>query len=179
MVAWNIASHHPELVTKLIILNCPHPAIFLEHMKDPRSWYMFFMTLPVIPEKSILKGDGVDVFKGCDFDKFGEQGIMGKPIFARYTQLWTTYPTGMLNWYRQIVPELIWGSPKRLAKVTVPTLVLWGRDDKFAHESVAKRSVDQYTTQGRVEYLDNVNHWVTHMVPDVVNNRIEAFVNEK
>lgn len=27
-VAWLFAIHYPEMVTKLIVLNCPHPSVF-------------------------------------------------------------------------------------------------------------------------------------------------------
>lgn len=27
-IAWLFAIHYPEMVTKLIVLNCPHPSVF-------------------------------------------------------------------------------------------------------------------------------------------------------
>lgn len=28
IIAWMFAIHYPEMVTKLIVLNCPHPSVF-------------------------------------------------------------------------------------------------------------------------------------------------------
>jgi pimeloyl-ACP methyl ester carboxylesterase len=42
-VAWNVAMFHPEVVEKLVILNCPHPAAFALKMRKSfrqfrKSW---------------------------------------------------------------------------------------------------------------------------------------------
>src|SRR5262249_2077021 len=54
-VAWTFAMEHPEATRRLVVMNCPHPAIFAEHLRtDPRqlarSWYMFFFQIPGLPE---------------------------------------------------------------------------------------------------------------------------------
>src|SRR4029077_6518958 len=54
-VAWTFAMEHPEATRRLVVMNCPHPAIFGEHLKYnrrqlARSWYMFFFQIPWLPE---------------------------------------------------------------------------------------------------------------------------------
>ena len=55
-VAWAFAMRYPALLTRLGILNAPHPARFLRALRTPRqlrkSWYMFFFQLPWLPEAS-------------------------------------------------------------------------------------------------------------------------------
>src|SRR4029453_19536275 len=46
-VAWYVAMERPALTRKLAVLNCPHPAIMMQHLRrNPRqlarSWYLFF-----------------------------------------------------------------------------------------------------------------------------------------
>eukprot|EP00002_Diphylleia_rotans_P014327 TRINITY_DN278_c0_g2_i15.p1 TRINITY_DN278_c0_g2~~TRINITY_DN278_c0_g2_i15.p1 ORF type:complete len:261 (+),score=58.58 TRINITY_DN278_c0_g2_i15:49-831(+) len=57
-VAWKFACNHPDLLEKLVILNCPHPLVFMKQLKTLRqllkSWYMFFFTLPYLPEAFML-----------------------------------------------------------------------------------------------------------------------------
>jgi pimeloyl-ACP methyl ester carboxylesterase len=54
VVAWGFAYTYPEMVEKLAILNMPHPAKFLEGIRQPqqmlRSWYILGFQIPNIPE---------------------------------------------------------------------------------------------------------------------------------
>src|SRR5712691_4347570 len=53
-VAWTFAMEHPEATRRLVVMNCPHPAIFAQAMRSgrqlARSWYMFFFQIPWLPE---------------------------------------------------------------------------------------------------------------------------------
>ena len=54
VIAWELAMRRPELVTRLAILNAPHPAAFHRELQTPRqllrSWYALFFQLPWLPE---------------------------------------------------------------------------------------------------------------------------------
>jgi epoxide hydrolase 4 len=54
-VAWAVATHYPQLLSKLVILNMPHPQVMQQRLRrDPRqmlrSWYVAFFQLPYLPE---------------------------------------------------------------------------------------------------------------------------------
>ncbi|MEZ5007464.1 MAG: alpha/beta hydrolase [Chitinophagales bacterium] len=38
-VAWNIALNHPDVVEKFVVMNCPHPAIFIQNIKSTQVSY--------------------------------------------------------------------------------------------------------------------------------------------
>ncbi len=61
-VAWNVALQWPQRVSRLMILNVPHPAVMSRHVKTSpaqmlRSWYILFFQLPSLPEKILAAGN--------------------------------------------------------------------------------------------------------------------------
>jgi pimeloyl-ACP methyl ester carboxylesterase len=52
-IAWAFATVHPTMVSQLVVLNAPHPALFKRNATPAqflRSWYIFLNQLPVLPE---------------------------------------------------------------------------------------------------------------------------------
>jgi pimeloyl-ACP methyl ester carboxylesterase len=60
-------------------------------------------------------------------------------------------------------------------RVHVPTLVLWGKKDKFIRPKYAEKSV-ALCDAGRLEMFDDVTHWIQHEEPGRVNERLIAFL---
>jgi pimeloyl-ACP methyl ester carboxylesterase len=59
-VAWALATLHPEAVDRLVVLNCPHPAIMQKALRSNwaqirKSWYIFAFQLPWVPEWSFRR----------------------------------------------------------------------------------------------------------------------------
>src|SRR6185369_16246700 len=57
-IAWQFAMDRPELTRKLVVMNCPHLAIFGEALRSNpkqmlKSWYMFFFQTPILPELAL------------------------------------------------------------------------------------------------------------------------------
>ncbi len=55
IVAWWVATHHPDRLGRLVIINGPHPVAFRRYVRSHpaqllRSWYVFFFQLPGLPE---------------------------------------------------------------------------------------------------------------------------------
>ncbi|XP_014835490.1 PREDICTED: epoxide hydrolase 4 isoform X2 [Poecilia mexicana] len=71
-IAWLFAIHYPEMVTKLIVLNCPHPSVFTDYaLRHPsqllKSSHFFFFQLPRFPELMLSINDfkvGLHAFQG-------------------------------------------------------------------------------------------------------------------
>src|SRR6185369_7606991 len=54
-IAWQFAMDRPELTNRLVVMNCPHLAIFQQHIRGNvrqlmKSWYMLFFQIPWLPE---------------------------------------------------------------------------------------------------------------------------------
>jgi pimeloyl-ACP methyl ester carboxylesterase len=175
-VAWALALHYPELIHKLIILNMPHPVVLQQQLKKSgkqrlRSWYAGFFQIPFLPELlcqalnfKILESS---VVKTALPHTFSRQTI------ALYKKAWQQPGAlrAMINWYRAYKYDPLTSK----GKITVPTLLLWGKKDKFLSSAMAQPSLDQ-CSHGRLEFLDNATHWLHHEQPDLVNNLILDFI---
>ena len=57
-VAWPFAMAYPEMVDRLIVLNCPPPGVLMDHFQHnraqlKRSYYMFLFQVPRLPEAAL------------------------------------------------------------------------------------------------------------------------------
>lgn len=170
-VAWWVALRHSERVEKLSILNVPHPVVMLRHLgrswaQLKKSWYMGMFQLPFLPERALTRADGVPMAKGIA--KTAKKGTFTREELERYREAWLQpgAASGMINWYRAAlrarpkIPEDI--------RIHVPTLIIWGTGDRFLGEELGPMSLD-VCTEGRLEPLEGVSHWVQHEAPERVN----------
>lgn len=174
VIAWETAIRYPGSVERLVILNAPHPdALMREVARNPvqalRSAYVGFFQLPHLPEavlgrhgfavlKRTLKSSGPATFSAQDFEQYEEAWSQPGAL------------TAMLNYYR----ALRLGSPRSPPTVTPPTLVIWGRRDRFLESGNAVRALD-LCHQGQVLFLD-ASHWVHLDAPAAVAAAVTAFV---
>lgn len=62
VVAWQAAAEAPELFHSVVILNAPHPAVYVRELRrNPRqllrSWYVLVNQLPLVPEAALRASD--------------------------------------------------------------------------------------------------------------------------
>ena len=77
----------------------------------------------------------------------------------------------MVNWYRALLRKPM---PSGLQRITVPTQIIWGNNDKYAVRDLAERSL-RLCDIASVEYLD-ASHWVQHDEPVRVAELICEFL---
>jgi pimeloyl-ACP methyl ester carboxylesterase len=177
-VAWSVAEAHPQRLRKLVILNVAHPQVMTRNILfNPRqavkSWYVFALQIPYIPEWILSARDFERVRESIRWR--GEKGSLTAADEQLYVDAWSRDGafTTMVNWYR----GSFWSWP-RLATpppIRVPTLVLWGKRDPFLEESMAQQSVD-LCEDARLVTFDEGTHWIHHEVPSAVNKEILAFL---
>lgn len=176
-VAWWVAIQHPARLHRLVIANVPHPAVFSRHLRTlgqlRKSWYIFFFQIPNLPERIIRRDDwafGVRSLIGSS-----RPGTFTHDDLALYRAAWSQpgAMTGMINWYRAIVQH----QPKLVGelRVTVPTLVIWGAQDRFLDGAMAQASVDR-CDDGRLLLFADATHWVQHEeAPQVIAALVDFF----
>jgi pimeloyl-ACP methyl ester carboxylesterase len=178
-VAWSVALLHPQRVTKLAILNVPHPSVMLRYLKSNlrqirRSWYMFLIQLPLLPEF---------VFSAFDF-RFGKSallnsshpGTFSNDDLAQYRAAWSQPGalTAMMNWYRA---AFRYRSKFPDSTVHVPTRILWGVRDAFLLSEMAHDSL-RYCDSAELYTFANASHWLQHEEPVRVSDLLIDFFSK-
>jgi pimeloyl-ACP methyl ester carboxylesterase len=176
IVAWATAMMHPRRVERLAVLNAPHPAIFREYIfTHPsqllRSWYMFFMQVPLLPEL---------LFEAQDFRfltdalrKTSRPGAFSRRDLEKYREAWRKpgAATAMINWYRALRGAI--GSAGRL-RIDIPVKILWGVQDRFLAPEMAPLSL-HYCSRGELLMFPKATHWLHHEEPAAVSQALTGF----
>lgn len=174
-IAWVFAMRHPALLTRLGILNVPHPAVIVRALRTTprqllRSWYMFFFQIPGLPEAMFRAGHyallrrtlGQDpAFTAADIDRYVEAASEPGAL------------TGAINYYRAAFRH-----PFRqtdLCRIEAPVQVIWGDRDPYLLPALAAPP-PQWVPGARVERIADAGHWVHIDQPDRVNHLLTAFL---
>ncbi len=190
-VAWSVAIRHPELLEKLIIINSPHPAVFARELlnnpdQQKASQYMLMLRSAeaerVLSENNFARLTDVLV-------QFGSKWEMSEEHRIKYIEAWSQPGalTGSLNYYRAspLYPPTsnndeeqissILNLPKEMLAVKVPTLVIWGEQDR-ALLTGNLDGLEEYIEDLTVKRIPDGTHWVIHEQPELVNALIRDFI---
>lgn len=172
-VALTLAARKVRPLTRLVIMNVPHPAVFAQVLRRSpkqmlRSWYMAFFQIPGLPERMLLANDARAIrraFSGMAKDK----ARFPEAVLDRYAAD-AQRPgamTGMINWYRAAArhPDFM---REPWAKIEIPTLVIWGEADAALGLETLE-GTEAYVADLRIERLPGVSHWVQQEAPEAVN----------
>lgn len=203
-VAWTVAMDRPDLVRRLVILNCPHPAIFVQHMREnprqvARSLYMLFFQIPWLPERLLGLRHAALAARAVKRlavrrDTIGPEDLAtlrdnaSKPGALR----------GMLGYYRALLrnPDLRGAYPRWLRrflygdrpvegvrerpedwpKVAAPTLVIWGENDRVLGRELTLGMEPLVAGPLQIKYIPLCGHWVQQEQPEVVNGHLLDFL---
>jgi len=174
LVSWNVAIQYPERITKLVIINVPHPDVMPRYMKQHtsqlfRSWYVLFFQLPYIPER-VVKYNNWELLIDAMSTNFKEQRLQ------RYRKSWSGSRTigSMINWYRAVLRHPLKHTDPH---ITTPVLIIWGKRDVHIEHKMAPMSLE-YCANGRLIYFDNASHWPHQDKPREVNKLLIDFFTD-
>lgn len=177
-VGWWLGVHHPERIEKLAILNVPHPYVMLRTLKSNsvqrrKSTYIAFFQLPWLPERTLRAKNWAAAVKALQ--KTSRPGTFSDDDLVLYREAWSRPGaiTAMLHWYRaaprKSAPRLTRGD-----RVAIPTLLIWGAQDRALLREMAQPSLD-LCDDGRLVFLEEASHWVQHEEADAVNAMLADF----
>ncbi len=176
-VAWFFAMHAVRPVERLVIVNVPHPALFLRSLRRLqrqrlRSWYAAFFQVPWLPERLL----GLDRAAAIArlFAQFS-------PEVIRVYREQAAEPgalAAMLAWYRAAARGGLRAQVRRgFPVIEIPTLMVWGeRDVALGKETTY--GTGEYVRDLDLHYLPRVSHWAQQEAPEQTNALLEAFLGE-
>jgi pimeloyl-ACP methyl ester carboxylesterase len=182
-IGWQFVLQSVRPVERFIVLNVPHPALFLKRwFRFPqilRSWYIFFFQVPWLPEW-VFRARGAkavgDAFRNMAVDKsrFLDEVL---DVYRRQV-LQPGALTAMINYYRALLRNLPTRRDVRHVKrtiVEVPTLMIWGERDSALGKELTY-GTDKLVRDFTLRYVPDVSHWVQQEAPETVNAMIEAWL---
>ena len=174
-LAWAVASLHPELIDKLVIMNAPHLNVFRDLLlNDPEQADAFSYAEFFASEGSedVLAANDFGILTGMFADVLDEDELVA------YKEAWGQPGAlaGGLNWYRANLTDGIPNTELEL-NVSVPTLVMWGMDDTALLPSNLD-GLPAYVSDLEVIEVPGATHWIAHEVPETVAGNIRAFVGD-
>jgi epoxide hydrolase 4 len=162
-VSWVFASAYPERVQRLIILNAPHPAIFLREVRtNPAqigaSQYerAFHTAVPPYPVwYNYYRADPIKIPASVR-----EASATAMPDLAAHFFAGVRRP-----------PET------KSLRLSVPTLVIWGLGDPTILPGCI-RGLEEYVQNLTMVRIENAGHYPMQSHADVVNRAIKDFIRQ-
>ena len=186
-IAWATALMRPDVVERLIVMNCPHPermSYALRHNPRQmlRSWYMLFFQIPRLPEWILRRRnydavaralrDGTiqkNVFTDADIDYF-------RAAFRNPYSI-----TAAINYYRAALRSTFIARPGTndwaSRKISAPTLLIWGEQDFALGKELTYEMQGLFTGPFEIKYIPDSGHWVQQEKPDLVNQYVRDFLS--
>jgi len=192
MAAWVYAMMHPDRVSKLIIINAPHPALFRrELLNNPAqrkaSEYMLMFRSP--EAEQVLSANNFAALVSGIIEPGIKAGYFTETDKAEYLKAWAQPGalTGGLNYYRAAQAGPVSGAELEAARmapvpamppIRVPTLVIWGEKDQYLTLDNLN-GLEEVVPNVTIKRVPDADHWIVHEKPALVNQLIREFISQK
>ncbi|MEQ0557933.1 alpha/beta hydrolase [Amycolatopsis sp. NEAU-NG30] len=166
MVAWALASAHPDRLRSLSVLSTPHPAALQraaatdDGQFHDLGYIRFFRRAPGKAEKYLLRDEATQlraVYNGRVPREIADRAVL------RLSEPGAL--TATLNWYRGATND---GFEIPAGRITVPTLYLWGREDPYLGQGAAELTVHYIDAPYRFQIIEDASQWMAMEAPDEV-----------
>lgn len=187
-IAWSLAIAMPQLLDKLIIINSPHPYLFMKALatdanQKAASGYMNWLRAE--GSEQALEKNSFAMLESF-LTGLGQQSAswLDDETRARYHQCWARGLRGGVNYYRASPlhpPTDAETGPLELQmdpadyRVTVPTRVIWGERDTALPKTLLD-GLEELVDDLVVERIPEGSHWVIHEQPERINQLIRGFL---
>ena len=171
-VAWPATLRSDPRLTKLAIINAPHPVIFQKSLIDDAdqraaSQYINWFRMPAA--ENVIEAMGYDAFFQKTFAGHVDLAKVPEAEKQQYLAEWSQAGgmTSMLNWYRAtklVVPPTGVTVPvpdwllRAFPTIKVPTLVIWGMKDP-ALLPLQLEGLDELVDDLRIVQLPDAGHF--------------------
>ena len=188
-ISWPAAMRKDPRLTRLAIINAPHPVIFQKSLiedKEQRAASQYISAFRSRKFEKAVEGMGFDALFEKSFSRHVDLAIIPEAERAQYIAEWSEPGglTAMLSWYRASkvmvpppdvtlpLPDWVVGS---FPAVDVPTLVIWGMQDK-ALLPIQLEGLDRLVTDLTIVRLPNAGHFAPWEAGEEVARALEPFL---
>jgi len=187
-VAWAYAMAHPQTLSRLIMVNSPHPVTFareLAHNPAQQDASQYMNLLRSDKAERVLSENNYQRLAKMTLEAWS-RGRIDPAERAAYVEAWSQPGalTGSLNYYRAspLYPPVGDDPGAKAVKldpadfmVRVPTLVVWGMRDQALLPGCLD-GLEACVPDLRIERLPQATHWVMHEEPARLNRLIREFI---
>ncbi|HVV47881.1 MAG TPA: alpha/beta hydrolase [Bryobacteraceae bacterium] len=177
-VGWWTAGLYPGRVQRLAILNAPHPAVWLEAVRNNpvqrrKSSYVRLFGIPWLPE-FLIRLSRFQALATAFRDSV-RPGAFTDADLKAYSAAWSQPGaiTAMIHYYRAALRRQF--APAAEYRISSPVLIIWGPLDVYVIPQLAEASKN-LCDDGRIVWLDNATHWVQHDQPERVAELLTDFL---
>lgn len=180
ILAWQFAIDYPQMTSRLIVLNAPHPGAMLREARTlaqmRKSWYILAFQIPWLPEY-LLARDHARAIGNMLYHSAVQKAAFTPEDLAKYQEAITTPGTlpAALSYYRQLIRRGQRPYRSRTLRVDAPTLLIWGEQD-IALGLELTYHLEEWVPNLQVKYLPDSGHWVQQEQPEEVNRLILNFL---
>ena len=190
-IAWAAALKRPERLTRLAIVNAPHPWLFQKSLiedSDQRDASQYISAFRTPGFEAAVEAMGYEAFFRKTFARHVDLAAITEAEKQQYLADWSQPGalTAMLNWYRGsklVVPPTGVTVPlpdwllKAFPEIEVPTLVIWGMRDA-ALLPLQLDGLDELVDDLRIVRLPDAGHFAPWEAADAVAAALEPFLAE-
>jgi len=182
IIAWYFAIRRVRPLSRLVIMNVPHPFASLPAVRTwkqfMRSWYVLFFQLPWLPERLLGARDqraiGEVFRRSCVNPEHFPDTVL--EVFRRSAARPGAL-SAMLNYYRAFIRG---GGARRQNRlgprmIETPTLMLWGEQD-VALTLETTYGTEAFVSDLTLRILPEASHWVQQDAPETVNRMLRAWL---
>lgn len=188
-IGWTAALRGDPRLTRLAIVNAPHPVIFQKSLiedADQRAASQYISAFRSPKFEKAAEAMGYDALFEKSFSRHVDLALIPEAERRQYIAEWSQPGalTAMLNWYRASkmmvpppgvnlpLPEWVLGA---FPKVEVPTLLIWGMRD-VALLPVQLEGLDRLVSDLHIVRLPDAGHFAPWEAPDEVAAALLPFL---
>ncbi len=181
IAAWYLAREQPTLMSHLVVINAPHPALLGRELRRSPSQlfsssYAAFFQWRGVAEWALRAGRCA-LLRAMLFRTSSRPEAFTPELRRAYLEAWQQ-PGALragLNYYRSPENRRLLRTAPADWRIQLPTLVLWGERDIALREGNLE-GLSTVAPRLTIHRHPTATHWIAHEEPRWVEDRIRAFL---